>query len=56
MPRQPRQTVKPTAIPPTKGKPGGSVTPKARQAKLAWLKARQAKRAKWRQKRWGKRI
>lgn len=56
MPPRPRQTAKPKAIPPAKAKLGGSMTPKARQAKLAWLKRRQKVRAGWRVKRWGKRI
>jgi hypothetical protein len=29
------------------------MTPKARKAKLAWLKGRQARRARWKAKRWG---
>ena len=53
MPRQPRQTAKPTPIPPAKGQLRGSKTLRARQAKLAWLKARQADRARWKAKRWG---
>lgn len=53
MPRKPRQTAKPAPIPPAKGQLGGSMTPKARKAKLAWLKARQARRARWKAKRWG---
>lgn len=53
MTRKTRQTAKPTPIPPAKGQLGGSMTPKARKAKLAWLKARQARRARWKAKRWG---
>lgn len=53
MTRKPRQTAKPAPIPPAKGQLGVSMTPKARKAKLAWLKARQARRARWRAKRWG---
>jgi len=53
MPRQPRQTAKPTPTPPAKGQGRGSMTPRARKAKLAWLKARQARRARWKAKRWG---
>lgn len=53
MTRKPRQTAKPAPIPPAKGQLGVSMTPKARKAKLAWLKARQARRARWKLKRWG---
>jgi hypothetical protein len=53
MPPRPRQTAKLPPKPPAKGKLGGSKTLRARQAKLAWLKGRQADRARWKLERWG---
>lgn len=53
MPPRPRQTAKLPPKPPAKGKLGGSKTLRARQAKLAWLKARKVERARWKLERWG---